>query len=654
MFAWFRRLGWSRWVAAAALGSVLTALLPLPHSTVGGWSLTALLLSVPALVGALVGAALGRLSSRAAARGVPVARLATVAEVPLLLLVAGVFLVNLVVIDAPFGARSHIGYRLTLAAAIVAGALLAWTTRRWPARDDRGNERALAVWLAVDALAAGLLDGYGVRGEYPVHGALLLLTTLGFGAAAWLAVPAANARRWAVAALLPLVAALAIWSGRDHATIVAEIVSARTPYLTTLGWARRLTDRDHDGYSPWLEGGDCDDHDATAYPLSPARDCLDWRRHDEPPRMHATATTVTDATPRVILLLTIDAFRCGFDRQGPPELRDACPVLTQLAAEGRVRFDARTHVPTTAPSMAALMTGDPGVSERASIHDGLPTRLRQAGYVTHAIMTLPQPLAFPGLRASFDDVDETLAATVTSPFRADDLTARIADKVRESLRAGTDRGDERAFIWAHYPDLHFPYIVDDESPWKHGSIAAYAQLLRRSDAAIGHLVDALRHMPGGDSVLVLVTADHGEEFNEHGERYHGFTLYDEALQVPIIAWSPGAHRRYGSDELPSQLADLGAYIVNAAAQTPLVYHDQVLLRGVVSDLQVGLIADGWKLIYNRTRQRLQLFDLGRDPHEQDDRRFSRPDMVANLGRQLGSLLDREDRHSGTRHGRSQP
>ena len=128
----------------------------------------------------------------------------------------------------------------------------------------------------------------------------------------------------------------------------------------------------------------------------------------------------------------------------------------------------------------------------------------------------------------------------------------------------------------------------------------------------------------------------------------------DTLHVPIIAWSPGAHRRYGSDELPSQLADLGGYIVNAAARTPLVYHDQVLLRGVVSEFQVGLIADGWKLIYNRTRQRLQLFDLQRDPHEQDDRRFNRPDMVAQLGRQLGSLLDHEEHRSGTRHGRSQP
>ncbi|HEX4460154.1 MAG TPA: hypothetical protein VIA18_19380, partial [Polyangia bacterium] len=303
------------------MGSALTALLPLPRSTIGGWALTTLLLLAPALCGALVGAALGQAVTRATARGFDVARVAIVAHVPLLLLASGVFLVNAVVVDAPFGGMARLGYRLTLATAIVAAAAVGWATRGWRNGDARRAEHALAAWLAVDALATGVLDGYGVRGEYPIHGPLLALTLLGFSAAAWLVVPPSRARRWAAVALVPLAAALALYCGRDQATTIAQIVGARTPHLTALTWARQLTDRDHDGYSPWLGGGDCDDGDATAYPLSPTRDCFDWRRHDELPRVHAMPSTVADATPRVILLLTIDAFRCGFDRQGPPELR---------------------------------------------------------------------------------------------------------------------------------------------------------------------------------------------------------------------------------------------------------------------------------------------------------------------------------------------
>jgi hypothetical protein len=650
MLDWFRRLGWARWVAATAFGSALTALLPVPLSSVGGWALTTLLLLGIAAGGALIAAGLGRLVARWTARGLDVARLFLVAQAALLTLTAGVLLVNLLVVDAPLGPAARIGYRLTLAAVLVFAGVTALATRSWRNGDRRRAERALALWLAVDALVAGLLDGYCIRPEYPIHGVLLALTTLGFAAAVWFAVPARHARRWAGAGMLPLIAALAIWCGRDHATIVQAVVGARTPHLTALGWARRLTDRDRDGYSPWLEGGDCDDHDARAYPLSPSRDCLDWRRHDQPPRVHAIPATVAATTPQVILLLTLDAFRCGFGRGGPPELRDACPVLTRLATEGRARFDARTHVPTTAPAMATLMTGDPAAGEQSGGRGGLAARLREVGYSSHALMTLPQPLSYPGIRASFDDVDETLAATVISPFRADDLTARVAERVRESLRTP----DQHAFIWAHYPDLHFPYIVDDESPWKHSSIADYAQLLRRCDAAIGHLVEALARMPDGDRVLVVITADHGEEFLEHGERYHGFTLYDEALHVPMVAWSPGTHRRYGSDELPAQLADLGAYVMNAADGTPIVYRDQVQLRGVVGEYQVGLIADGWKLIYNKTRQRMQLFDLGSDPRERENRALSRPDIVASLGHQLGSLLDHEEHHTCARHARAQP
>lgn len=647
----FRSLGWARLAAATALGAALTALLPLPLSSLGGWALVTLLLLGPAVAGALVAAAAGPLTERLTARGIDVARVSAVVEAPLLALAGGVFLVNQLVVDAPFGAMARVGYRWILVAAVVVTLGAALATRGWRSGGTRRAERALALWLGVDALVAGALDGYGVRAEYPVHGALLVLTAMGFAAAAWFAVPAPRARRWAPAALLPLAAATAIWSCGDHAGIVQKVVSARTPHLAALSWARRLTDRDHDGYSPWLEGGDCDDHDAAAYPLSPQRDCLDWRRHAQPPHVHTAPATVAGATPRVILLLTIDAFRCGFGRGEPNELRDACPVLTRLAAEGRARFDARTHVPTTAPSMATLMTGDPAADEvKHARHRGLPVRLREIGYSAHALMTLPQPLQYPGIREYFDDVDETLAATVISPFRADDLTARVAGRVRDSLQ----RPEEHAFIWAHYPDLHFPYIVDEESPWKRSSVADYAQLVRRSDAAIGHLVDAIAHMADADRVLLVITADHGEEFDEHGERYHGLTLYDEALHVPLIVWSPGDHRRYGSDELPAQLSDVGTYVMNAAAGTPLVYHDEIELRGVVAELQLGLIADDWKLIYNRSRQRLQLFDLGRDPREKDDQARRRPEVVARLGRQLGALLDRQEHHVCTRRGRAQP
>ena len=49
-------------------------------------------------------------------------------------------------------------------------------------------------------------------------------------------------------------------------------------------------------------------------------------------------------------------------------------------------------------------------------------------------------------------------------------------------------------------------------------------------ATWSHSLKSLR--PGG--TVVVLTSDHGEEFDEHGGRYHGTTLYDEQIRVPLI------------------------------------------------------------------------------------------------------------------------
>src|SRR5690606_38857993 len=54
--------------------------------------------------------------------------------------------------------------------------------------------------------------------------------------------------------------------------------------------------------------------------------------------------------PRLVLLVTIDAFRCGFGQMDRPELRDACPELTRLLGESRYRLDAHATSPSTLAS----------------------------------------------------------------------------------------------------------------------------------------------------------------------------------------------------------------------------------------------------------------------------------------------------------------
>src|SRR5207244_2725728 len=64
--------------------------------------------------------------------------------------------------------------------------------------------------------------------------------------------------------------------------------------------------------------------------------------------------------------------------------------------------------------------------------------------------------------------------------------------------------------------------------------ALYDGGLRYWDGEFRRLLDALRDLELRDSTVVIVTSDHGEEFQDHGRLEHGSQLYDETLRIPLV------------------------------------------------------------------------------------------------------------------------
>ncbi len=567
------------------------------------------------------------------------ARLDLLLHVPLFVLAVGGYLTNLMVVDAPFGSWARLGY---LSSCVLSALALALTFRATRGRGfskqapGKAWAQAIAVALAVDALAVAWLDNYGIGLEYNVmHRYLLCASLFGFSGALYFGLQTVRPRGWvyAIALIFPLAASFVVL--RDAPGAYAQMARAPGAYGSILLAVRRWSDADGDGFSAAFGGGDCDDTDPLAYPASPERDCFGWDAV-EVSDSELLADPISDdpqATPDVIVLLTIDTFRCGFGRGGPDALRNACPELTQMAEDGWARLDARTNFPSTARALASLMHGYPVTSleQDSELALVLPTRLRGLGFDTEVIVTLAQMLAKGGLSDAFTVVDETLLSKVTSPFRGDSVSERVLTRVDMALRDTTPK----AFIWAHYPDPHFPFILDERSPWKRSSLDAYAELVHKTDAAIGKLARAISALPGAERVMLVVTADHGEEFGEHGPRYHGFTLYEEAVRIPIIAWSPGDPRRHGGSHLPTGLSDLAHYITFAArGVAPLKYPSEVVLRTNVLDDMIGMVANDWKLIFNRSRNVVELYPLTPFAREQEDFAALRPDIVNQLGAKL--------------------
>ena len=114
--------------------------------------------------------------------------------------------------------------------------------------------------------------------------------------------------------------------------------------------------------------------------------------------------------------------------------------------------------------------------------------------------------------------------------------------------------DSRFFLFLHYMDPHDPYF---EHPYdgygiarvsnQHPDPARAAEMQRLYEGEIayldgnfGKLLAKLEALGLYDDTVIALTADHGEEFHEHGGFWHGLTLYDEQIHVPLLVkWPKG-------------------------------------------------------------------------------------------------------------------
>jgi arylsulfatase A-like enzyme/HEAT repeat protein len=231
---------------------------------------------------------------------------------------------------------------------------------------------------------------------------------------------------------------------------------------------------------------------------------------------------------RDVFLITVDALR--HDRLA------LLPTVRDLAERGVVFERAYTQVPHTSFALATLLTGKPvyallTLGQDAASHETLPTVLRRFRYKTAAFYP---PSVFYIEHDKLKSLEDS--AYGFEYVKYEYLNgARRTDQVLAFLE--TEK-PERAFVWVHYLEPHEPYEPHPDLPpgqATHGSDSdsrRYDGEIAYVDREIRRLLTYLQaHRPGA---LVLFSADHGEEFSEHGGRYHGTTLYEEQVHVPLL------------------------------------------------------------------------------------------------------------------------
>ncbi|MGE3276283.1 MAG: sulfatase-like hydrolase/transferase [Vicinamibacterales bacterium] len=367
------------------------------------------------------------------------------------------------------------------------------------------------------------------------------------------------------------------------------------------------------------------------------------------------------ATPPNILLVTIDTLRA--DRVGAYGDEDAVtPTLDGLAARG-VRFaDAVAHVPLTFPSHVSLLTSRyPGAfGIRLNGAPVLPAqavtvaeRLKAAGYRTGAFVGAAVLDAGYGLDQGFDVYDDDFAAPAGDQVALAELQRPAGAVVAPALR-WIQQGSGPWFAWVHLYDPHLPY--DAPADWQRkvpGRL--YDAEVAYADAMVGRLLQAVRL----DDTFVVVTSDHGEALGDHGERDHGYFIYDSTLHVPMIAAGGGLTPRVVDEQVrivdvaPTLLALAGAGALDTPDGESLV----PLMRGQARRDVPPSLAESWyprlhfgwselrgvrvgEFLYIAA-PRPELYDLRVDPAQQKNIVDTRAVVASRLAAELATLTRRE-------------
>ncbi len=298
--------------------------------------------------------------------------------------------------------------------------------------------------------------------------------------------------------------------------------------------------------------------------------------------------------------------------------RATTPNLDALAAQATRYANARSVTSWTLTSHATMFTGlYPSAHQvirpkdkLADEHVTVAEALQAAGYQTAACVSGPYLSKPHALQQGFDYVDESpihhmkgASGDVTNP----DMEAAVFRYLKEERAP-----DKPFFLFAYYWDTHSEYIppppydsmfvpAGAQKPkkvlfmpaFKLGRhinqrqldylIAQYDGEIRCTDEYLGRVFDLLRELDLWDNTVVIVTADHGEEFYEHGHNSHKNTLYVESVHVPLIIKGPRQSTAH-VDERVAHHVDLYPTILAHAGLTPTVpINGQTLLEPFETD-----------------------------------------------------------------------
>ena len=322
-----------------------------------------------------------------------------------------------------------------------------------------------------------------------------------------------------------------------------------------------------------------------------------------------------------VLLITIDTIRP--DRLSCYSTKYLqTPRIDALAEKGAVFDRAFAHNPLTLPSHVNILLGTTPIYH--GVHENsfsivaedfltLAEYLKGKGYATGAFIgAFPLDSRF-GLAQGFDVYDESYPSKSSNVFV---FPERKAEKVIESAIDWIGKLDSKWFTWIHIWDPHAPYLPPDSFLLKFKD-DLYSGEVAYVDSELGKLFDYLEKSNLAGNTLIVLTGDHGEALEEHGESTHGYFAYNSTLWVPLIIAGPGIEQtrvdEYVShtDIFPTLCDVLGIEkpsFLQGISLLPLLRGKKIKNRAIYFESLLAFYHSGWAPLRGFIEEKVKFID----------------------------------------------
>src|SRR6266581_1364354 len=364
-----------------------------------------------------------------------------------------------------------------------------------------------------------------------------------------------------------------------------------------------------------------------------------------------------------VVIITIDTLRADhLGCYGYGQIRT--PNIDALASES-ARFEhSYTPVPVTLPAHTVIFTGTyPAFS---GIHDfsgnklnpkqaTLASVLQRQGYTTGAVIGSAVLDSRFGLNQGFDfyydhfDFNRLQESNLDAMERPGNVVTDVAlDWLGKNSQANF-------FLWMHLYDPHYPYRPPAPYSEQYKD-RPYDGEIAFADAQFGRLISFLKAKGLYDNTLIVLTGDHGESLGEHGEKTHGFFLYNATLHVPVIIHLPGAAAAKTvsalvslTDLMPTVLQELKIEVpaqVQGRSLLPLLAAKKEDSISVYAETFLPRLHFNWSELRSVETEKYQfieapkpeLYDLAADPGETRNLYADKKAVAGELQARLKALV----------------